>query len=157
MAAAPPAAAAGDLLYCLGLGLALGAVRDVCGLVLGRGRLRDFFCDVAAFACAAVLVCGFAAGASASGVPRWYMALGLLAGRWPGGRAVSGALHRAARALGRAAARPLRRAANRLRAAAARRFVRPARQKSRKENEKEKEIRKKCCKRTGGYCIINSA
>ena len=71
MAAAPPAAAAGDLLYCLGLGLALGAVRDVCGLVLGRGRLRDFFCDVAAFACAAVLVCGFAAGASASGVPRW--------------------------------------------------------------------------------------
>ena len=87
MAAAPPAAAAGDLLYCLGLGLALGAVRDVCGLVLGRGRLRDFFCDVAAFACAAVLVCGFAAGASASGVPRWYMALGLLAGALEIGRA----------------------------------------------------------------------
>ena len=111
MAAAPPAAAAGDLLYCLGLGLALGAVRDVCGLVLGRGRLRDFFCDVAAFACAAVLVCGFAAGASASGVPRWYMALGLLAGALAWRQAVSGALHRAARALGRAAARPLRRAA----------------------------------------------
>ena len=83
----------------LGLGLALGAVRDVCGLVLGRGRLRDFFCDVAAFACAAVLVCGFAAGASASGVPRWYMALGLLAGALAWRQAVSGALHRAARAL----------------------------------------------------------
>ena len=145
MAAAPPAAAAGDLLYCLGLGLALGAVRDVCGLVLGRGRLRDFFCDVAAFACAAVLVCGFAAGASASGVPRWYMALGLLAGALAWRQAVSGALHRAARALGRAAARPLRA------------VLPPGAAKKQKRKRKEKEIRKKCCKRTGGYCIINSA
>ena len=130
MAAAPPAAAAGDLLYCLGLGLALGAVRDVCGLVLGRGRLRDFFCDVAAFACAAVLLCGFAAGASASGVPRWYMALGLLAGALAWRQAVSGALHA---------------------------VLPPGAAKKQKRKRKEKEIRKKCCKRTGGYCIINSA
>ena len=127
MAAAPPAAAAGDLLYCLGLGLALGAVRDVCGLVLGRGRLRDFFCDVAAFACAAVLVCGFAAGASASGVPRWYMALGRCAGPQT------------------ACTRPLRA------------VLPPGAAKKQKRKRKEKEIRKKCCKRTGGYCIINSA
>lgn len=142
MAAAPPAAAAGDLLYCLGLGLALGAVRDVCGLVLGRGRLRDFFCDVAAFACAAVLVCGFAAGASASGVPRWYMALGLLAGALAWRQAVSGALHRAARALGRAAARPLRRAANRLHTAAARRFAARRGKKAEKKTKRERNPKK---------------
>ena len=142
MAAAPPAAAAGDLLYCLGLGLALGAVRDVCGLVLGRGRLRDFFCDVAAFACAAVLVCGFAAGASASGVPRWYMALGLLAGALAWRQAVSGALHRAARALGRAAKPP---ACGRCAP-----FCRPARQKSRKENEKRKKSEKNVAKGQAG-------
>lgn len=143
MAAAPPAAAAGDLLYCLGLGLALGAVRDVCGLVLGRGRLRDFFCDVAAFACAAVLLCGFAAGASASGVPRWYMALGLLAGALAWRQAVSGALHRAARALGCAAAtRPLRRAANRLRAAAARRFAARRGKKAEKKTKRERNPKK---------------
>ncbi|HJC03258.1 MAG TPA: hypothetical protein H9709_09680 [Candidatus Gemmiger stercoripullorum] len=134
MAAAPPAAAAGDLLYCLGLGLALGAVRDVCGLVLGRGRLRDFFCDVAAFACAAVLVCGFAAGASASGVPRWYMALGLLAGALAWRQAVSGALHRATR--------PLRRAANRLRAAAARRFAARRGKKAEKKTKRERNPKK---------------
>ena len=40
MAAAPPAAAAGDLLYCLGLGLALGAVRDVCGSD-GKRKTRE--------------------------------------------------------------------------------------------------------------------
>ena len=125
-------------------------MRDVCGLVLGRGRLRNFFCDVAAFACAAVLVCGFAAGASASGVPRWYMALGLLAGALAWRQAVSGALHRAARALGRAAARPLRRAANRLRAAAARRFTARRGKKSRKENEKRKKSEKNVAKGQAG-------
>ena len=125
-------------------------MRDVCGLVLGRGRLRNFFCDVAAFACAAVLVCGFAAGASASGVPRWYMALGLLAGALAWRQAVSGALHRAARALGRArrtAAAPGRKPPACGRCAP---FYRPARQKSRKENEKRKKSEKNVAKGQAG-------
>ena len=157
MAAAPPAAAAGDLLYCLGLGLALGAVRDVCGLVLGRGRLRNFFCDVAAFACAAVLVCGFAAGASASGVPRWYMALGLLAGALgPGGRRCPA---RCTAPPGRWGAPPHGRCAGPQTACVRplRAVLPPGAAKKQKRKRKEKEIRKKCCKRTGGYCIINSA
>ena len=79
---------------------------------------------------------------SASGVPRWYMALGLLAAALAWRQAVSGALHRAARALGRAAARPLRRAANRLRAAAARRFAARRGKKAEKKTKRERNPKK---------------
>ena len=62
----------------------------------------------AVFAAAAVLVCGFAAGASAGGLARWYMSAAVLLGavswRW----AVQPAVHRAAAALAELACRPLR-------------------------------------------------
>lgn len=70
----------GDVLWCLGLGCLLGACRDLTGLLLGEGPVRCFLWDVAAFAAAAVLLYGFCAGVSASGVARWYMAAALLAG-----------------------------------------------------------------------------
>ena len=61
--------------------------------------MRCFFRDIAVFAAAAVLVCGFAAGASAGGLARWYMSAAVLLGavswRW----AVQPAVHRAAAAL----------------------------------------------------------
>ena len=60
-----------------------------------------------ALAAAAVLVCGFAAGASAGGLARWYMSAAVLLGavswRW----AVQPAVHRAAAALAELACRPL--------------------------------------------------
>ena len=81
MAAAPAAAAVlSYLLWCLGLGCLLGMARQILGLVLGEGPVRCFCWDVLTFAAAAVLVCGFAAGVSASGLARWYMAAGVLAG-----------------------------------------------------------------------------
>lgn len=100
MAASPAlAAVCGDVLWCLGIGLLLAAARDCLGLALGNGRLLCFVWDLLAFAAAAVLVCGFAAGVSSAGVVRWYMAAGTLAGvlgwRW----AVCGAVHRLAGAL----------------------------------------------------------
>lgn len=81
MAAAPAAwAVLGDILWCLGLGCLLGAGRDALGLLLGEGPVRRFCWDLLAFAAAAVLVCGFSAGVSASGLARWYMTAGMLAG-----------------------------------------------------------------------------
>ena len=81
MVAAPVwTAVAGDLLCCLGLGLLLAAVRQAAGLALGGGPVLTAVWDAAAFAAAAVLLCGVAAGASSSGVVRWYMAAGMLAG-----------------------------------------------------------------------------
>ena len=75
----------GDVLWCLGLGCLLAGARDAVRLALGEGALRCFFRDIAAFAAAAVLVCGFAAGASAGGLARWYMSAALLLGVacWP--------------------------------------------------------------------------
>lgn len=73
-------AIAGDILWCLGLGLLLAMARDVLGWVLGNGRVLGFLWDMTAFAGAAVALYGFAAGASATGTVRWYMALGMLAG-----------------------------------------------------------------------------
>lgn len=81
MAGAPAAAAVmADLLWCLGLGCVLGAGRQALGLFFGEGPVRCFCWDVAAFAVAAFLVCGFSAGVSASGLTRWYMAFGMLVG-----------------------------------------------------------------------------
>ena len=69
MAPSPaPWAVLGDVLWCLGLGCLLGAARDAVRLALGEGPVRCFFRDIAVFAVAAVLVCGFAAGASAGGL-----------------------------------------------------------------------------------------
>ena len=97
MAPSPaPWAVLGDVLWCLGLGCLLGAARDAVRLALGEGPVRCFFRDIAVFAAAAVLVCGFAAGASAGGLARWYMSAAVLLGavswRW----AVQPAVHRAA-------------------------------------------------------------
>ena len=103
-----PWAVLGDVLWCLGLGCLLGAARDAVRLALGEGPVRCFFRDIAVFAAAAVLVCGFAAGASAGGLARWYMSAAVLLGavswRW----AVQPAVHRAAAALAELACRPLR-------------------------------------------------
>lgn len=110
MNAAPALAAAlRDVVACLGIGLLLAAARDALGLLLGNGRVRCFAWDLAAFAGAAVLLCGFVAGASSSGVMRWYMAAGLGAGALGWQWAVSGLLHRLAGGVRRAAVRPLRR------------------------------------------------
>lgn len=110
MNAAPALAAAlRDVVACLGIGLLLAAARDALGLLLGNGRVRCFAWDLAAFAGAAVLLCGFVAGASSSGVMRWYMAAGLGAGALGWQWAVSGLLHRLAGGVRRAAVCPLRR------------------------------------------------
>ena len=86
-----------DVLLCLGAGLLVGAVRDGATLAFGSGPVRCFVWDVLAFAAAAFVCCGFAAGASATGAARWYMAaamgLGALCWRW----CVSHAVHRALR------------------------------------------------------------
>lgn len=81
-------------MWCLGLGCLLGAARDGMGLVFGNGPVRCFFWDVLAFAAAAVLVFGFSAGVSASGVARWYMTGALLAGALAWRQAVQPAVHR---------------------------------------------------------------
>ena len=99
MAPSPaPWAVLGDVLWCLGLGCLLGAARDAVRLALGEGPGRGFFRDIA----------GFAAGASAGGLARWYMSAAVLLGavswRW----AVQPAVHRAAAALAELACRPLR-------------------------------------------------
>ena len=55
MAPSPaPWAVLGDVLWCLGLGCLLGAVRDAVRLALGEGPVRCFFRDIAVFAAAAV-------------------------------------------------------------------------------------------------------
>ena len=101
MVPSPPLwAVLGDVLLCLGAGLLLGAVRDGATLAFGSGPVRCFVWDVLAFAAAAFVCCGFAAGASATGAARWYMAaaigLGALCWRW----CVSHAVHRALRGTG---------------------------------------------------------
>ena len=96
MVPSPPLwAVLGDVLLCLGAGLLLGAVRET--LAFGSGPVRCFVWDVLTFAAAAFVCGGFAAGASATGAARWYMAaamgLGALCWRW----CVSHAVHRALR------------------------------------------------------------
>ena len=83
MVPSPPLwAVLGDVLLCLGAGLLLGAVRDGATLAFGSGPVRCFVWDVLAFAAAAFVCCGFAAGASATGAARWYMAAAM---RFPRG------------------------------------------------------------------------
>lgn len=70
MAAAPPLRLSGrDVLWCLGLGCLLWAVRDGAELLVGRGPVRCFVLDLLAFTAAAVLLVGFSAGVSAPGWP----------------------------------------------------------------------------------------
>ena len=64
-----------DMLCCLGLGLLTAALHDALTLPVGQ-----FWRDIAAFALAAVLLQGFAAARSVSGIPRGYMAAAMLAG-----------------------------------------------------------------------------
>ncbi len=97
MAAAPAAAAVwADVLWCLGLGCLLWAVRDGAELLLGRGPVRCFVLDILAFTAAAVLLVGFSAGVSAAGLARWYMAAGLAAGALAWQKALVPSLHQAA-------------------------------------------------------------
>ena len=94
MAAAPSAAAVwADVLWCLGLGCLLWAVRDGAELLVGRGPVRCFVLDLLAFTAAAVLLVGFSAGVSAAGLARWYMAAGLAAGALAWQKAIVPPLH----------------------------------------------------------------
>lgn len=146
MNAAPALAAAlRDVVACLGIGLLLAAARDALGLLLGNGRVRCFAWDLAAFAGAAVLLCGFVAGASSSGVMRWYMAAGLGAGALGWQWAVSGLLHRLAGGVRRAAVWPLRR----LRRALAARRRDPGGKKNGKEKQKCNKAEKIVANRQG--------
>lgn len=78
----PEALVLADALCCLGLGLLLAAAYDVARWLLGVSRPVCLVLDLAAFACAAVLLHSFAAGRSYSGTVRWYMAAGTAAGLW---------------------------------------------------------------------------
>lgn len=152
MAPSPaPWAVLGDALWCLGLGCALGALRDAVRLAFGEGPVRCFLRDMAAFVAAAVLVCGFAAGASAGGAARWYMSaamlLGALCWRW----AVQSAVHRCFAAAVSLLLAPLRfvhkkavqPAKNRLHAACARRRGQKKTKKSAKPKKStEKQLQK---------------
>lgn len=94
MAAAPAAAAVwADVLWCLGLGCLVWAVRDGAELLVGRGPVRCFVLNLLAFTAAAVLLVGFSAGVSAAGLARWYMAAGLAAGALAWQKAIVPPLH----------------------------------------------------------------
>lgn len=152
MAPSPaPWAVLGDVLWCLGLGCLLAGVRDAVRLALGEGALRCFFRDIAAFAAAAVLVCGFAAGASAGGLARWYMSAALLLGAVCWHWTVQPAVHRCAaaaaacllaplHAVEKIAVKPLKK---RLAAARSRRRERKKAKKSeKKQKSAEKQLQK---------------
>ena len=109
MAAAPAAAAVwADVLWCLGLGCLLWAVRDGAELLVGRGPVRCFVLDLLVFTAAAVLLVGFSAGVSAAGLARWYMAAGLAAGALAWQKAVVPPLHHLAAAAARLLLAPAR-------------------------------------------------
>lgn len=109
MAAAPAAAAVwADVLWCLGLGCLVWAVRDGAELLLGRGPVRCFVLDLLAFTAGAVLLVGFSAGVSAAGLARWYMAAGLAAGALAWQKAVVPPLHHLAAAIARLLLAPAR-------------------------------------------------
>lgn len=151
MVPSPPLwAVLGDVLLCLGAGLLLGAVRDGATLgLLAAAPVRCFVWDVLAFAAAAFVCCGFAAGASATGAARWYMAaamgLGALCWRW----CVSHAVHRALRGTVFVLVWPLRFAADyavhpfkQWLLAVSERFGTPAAQRTRFMQEKRKKAEK---------------
>lgn len=114
------AALAQDVLWCLGLGLLLAAARDALGLLLGSSKPVCILLDVLMFANAAFLLCGFAAGVSATGVVRWYMLLATAAGAMAWSEVVSRPVHAFAWALLRVFSVPLR--------AVSHHFLRPLRE-----------------------------
>ena len=69
-----------DMLGCMGLGLILAAVHMFGLFLLGKSHISLFFLDLFIFALAAVILQGYAAGQSLSGIPRGYMAASMLAG-----------------------------------------------------------------------------
>lgn len=97
MAAAPgPGAVWADVLWCLGVGCLVWAVRDGIALLVGSGPVRCFVLDLLAFTAAAVLLTGFSAGVSAAGLARWYMAAAMGAGALAWQYTMVPPLHRAA-------------------------------------------------------------
>lgn len=80
VALAAPRLALADTLCCLGLGFLLAALYDLARILLGGAKPVCFVLDLAAFALAGLLLGGFAACRSYSGVVRWYMAAGLCGG-----------------------------------------------------------------------------
>lgn len=109
MVAAPAAAAVwADVLWCLGLGCLVWAVRDGAELLLGCGPVRCFVLDLLAFTAGAVLLVGFSAGVSAAGLARWYMAAGLAAGALAWQKAAVPPLHHLAAAIARLLLAPAR-------------------------------------------------
>ena len=75
---------AADLSACLALGVLLAGMLLAGRAVLGGTKAARFVLDVAGFALAAVLLCGFSATRSAAGALRWYMLPALAAGLWAG-------------------------------------------------------------------------
>ena len=129
-----------DALCCLGLGFLLAGCYDLARFALGSCRLVCFVLDLAAALAGAVLVCGFAAARSYTGVVRWYMAAGLALGlagyffvlapgcaavqrliKWALSRPFALAWLLAARPAGRLAVRAAGRAGKKFRAAAQKR------------------------------------
>lgn len=123
MAASPPLWAVWtDVLWCLGIGMALAALRDVLSLVFGNSRPVCLVLDLTAFAAAAVLACGFAAGLSASGRVRWYMAAAMVLGAAGWYWALADGIHWLAGTLLRLLTWPMRLVSRRILAPARRRF-----------------------------------
>lgn len=108
MAAPAVSAVLGDVLWCLGLGCLLGTMRNVFGILLGSGPVRCFCLDLLTFAAAAVLVCGFSAGVSTSGLARWYMAASMVVGVLAWNQAIAPSVYQAASKILRMAIWPLR-------------------------------------------------
>ena len=154
------AAVFGDVLLCLGAGLMLGALRDAAGLALGDGRGRCFCWDVLTFILAAVVLCGFAAGASGSGVSIALTRVAVLPGwglaRWRGGwgcpmRCTGGC----GACCGSCACRCGPSAIMLWCPCAA--FWRPGRSEGKINPGKSQKNRKICCKRNARYYIIKTA
>lgn len=121
----------------------LGAMRDLAGLALGEGALRSFLLDILTFAAAAFMLCGFAAGASGSGVGRWYMAgamgVGALSWKWT----ASGVLHRTLHCILSLLCLPLRWLEHHIRQPILRRIGSLRKNNSRKKSKKEKNVLQK--------------
>lgn len=109
MTASPAAAAiVADVVWCLGLGVGLAALRNAAGLLFGNGRIAAFVWDILSAALAAALLCGYAAARSAAGTARWFMAAGIAAGMLAWYAALAPPLYAAAACLRRLLLLPLR-------------------------------------------------
>lgn len=93
---------------CLALGVLLAGMLLAGQAALGGTKIARFVLDVAGFALAAVLLCGFSATRSAAGALRWYMLPALAAGLWAGWLTLGPTVLYAARLARWAAALPFR-------------------------------------------------